>query len=240
MFNVPAVVVWLLVALAAIHLGRQLIPEDTDTWLVIAGAFVPSRYTGDADALPGGSLALVTSPLTHMLLHGNATHVMFNALWLLAFGGAIAMRTGAARFLAFTLVTGLIATAVFFAFNVGARVPMIGASGAVAGLMGGTMRFIFSAMDQGGIARLRLAPRSVPLMSLGQALTDRRVLIATAFLIVLNLLASGGWGVPGDEGGAGIAWEAHLGGYFAGLLTFGLFDRPEPRRPKLRVIETIH
>ena len=80
---------------------------------------------------------------------------------------------------------------------------------------------------------------SIPLMPLRVALTDRRILTATAFLIVLNVLASGGWGVPGDEGG-GIAWESHLGGYFAGLLTFGFFDRPEPRRPQLRVVDTYH
>lgn len=240
LFNVPGVVVALLAVMAAVHVGRLLLPVETDNWLVIAGAFVPSRYSGDADVLPGGRLAMFTSPITHMLLHGNLMHVMFNGLWLLAFGGAIAMRIGASRFVMFAIFTGLLATATFLVFNLGARIPMIGASGAVAGLMGGTMRFIFTAMDYGGIGRLRVAPRSVPLMPLAQALTDRRVLIATGFLIFLNLLASGGWGVPGDTDGAGIAWEAHLGGYFAGLLTFGLFDRGEPRRPKLRVVETIH
>lgn len=239
MFNVPAVVVALLALIAMVHLGRQLLSVDLDNWVVISGAFIPSRYSGDAEALPGGPLAMVTSPITHMLLHGNVTHVAFNGLWLLAFGGAIALRVGTMRFLAFTLVTGLVATAAFLLLNLGERIPMIGASGAVAGLMGGTMRFIFSAMDYGGIVRLREAPRSIPLMPLRVALTDRRILIATAFLIVLNVLASGGWGVPGDDGG-GIAWESHLGGYFAGLLTFGLFDRPEPRRPQLRVVDTFH
>lgn len=240
MFNVPTAVVAVLGLIAAIHLGRQFVPEELDNWLVIAGAFIPSRYSGEAGMLPGGEVAMFTSPFTHMLLHGNVTHVMFNGLWLLAFGGAIAMRVGTLRFLAFTLVTGLLATATFLAFNIGARVPMIGASGAVAGLMGGTMRFIFAAIDQGGIARLRLAPRSVPLMPLVVALTDRRVLFATGFLILLNLMASGGWGVPGEVEAGGIAWEAHLGGYFAGLLTFGFFDRPQPRRPRLHVVETIH
>lgn len=239
MFNVPAVVVALLVVIALVHLGRQVLPTDLDDWLVISGAFIPSRYSGDADSLPGGPLAMLTSPITHMMLHGNLTHVAFNGLWLLAFGGAIALRVGAMRFLAFTLFTGLLAVAAFLALNLGERIPMIGASGAVAGLMGGTMRFIFSAMDHGGIARLREAPRTVPLMPLRVALADRRILAATAFLVVLNVLASGGWGVPGD-GGGGIAWESHLGGYFAGLLTFGFFDRPEPRRPHLRVVDTYH
>lgn len=241
MFNVPPVVVALLFLLVAVHVGRYLLPEDLDTWTVLAGALIPSRLTGEAAALPGGDAATATSFVTHMALHGNLTHLMFNGLWLLAFGGAISMRVGAPRFLAFTLFTGLVAALAFLALNWGASLPMIGASGAVAGLMGGTMRFIFTAMDDGGIWRLRVAPSTVRLMSLPAALTDRRVLLATAVLVALNLLTTIGWLMPGEEGsGGGIAWQAHLGGYFAGLLSFGLFDRPQPKRPHLRVVETLH
>lgn len=239
MFNVPPVVVVLLALLVVVHLGRLVLPEDADNWLVLAGAFIPSRLTGAAGLLPGGEAATATSFVTHMMLHGNLTHLMFNGLWLLAFGGAVAMRVGTGRFLAFTLFTGLMAVLAFLAFAWGDTTPMIGASGAVAGLMGGTMRFLFSAMDEGGFWKLRVMPRSVPLMPLARALTDKRVLLATAFLVLINLLTSTGWGVPGEAGG-GIAWQAHLGGYFAGLLSFGVFDRPQPRRPNLRVVETLH
>lgn len=241
MFNVPPIVVALLLLLVAVHVGRYLLPEDLDNWSVLAGALIPSRLTGAAEQLPGGEVATATSFLTHMVLHGNLTHLMFNSLWLLAFGGAISMRVGAPRFLAFTLFTGLVAALAFLAFNWGASLPMIGASGAVAGLMGGTMRFIFAAMDDGGIWRLRVAPQTVRLMSLPAALTDRRVLLATAVLVALNLLSTIGWATPGeDASGGGIAWQAHLGGYFAGLLSFGLFDRRQPKRPQLRVVETLH
>jgi membrane associated rhomboid family serine protease len=239
LFNVPSSVVVLLATLVLVHAVRAVLPEDLDNWVVLAGAFIPSRLTGAAALLPGGEPAIATSFVTHMLLHGNLTHLMFNALWLLAFGGAVALRIGTARFLAFTLFTGLVAVLAFLASSWGETIPMIGASGAVAGLMGGTMRFLFSAMDDGGLWRLREVPRSVRLMPLGVALRDRRVLLSTAFLVGINLIASTGWGVPGESGG-GIAWQAHLGGYFAGLLGFGLFDLKAPRRPDLRVVPTIH
>lgn len=191
MFNVPRVVVVVMAMLFAIHAVRWLLPDDLDASLLLATAFIPSRYAGDAEILPGGMVALATSPFTYQLLHGDLTHILFNALWLLAFGGAIAMRAGGLRFLAFTAFTGVVAALVFLAFNWGVRSPVIGASGAVAGLMGGTMRFLFSAIDMGGIWRLRETPRSVPLMPLVVALTDKRVLVASGLLIAINLLKIG-------------------------------------------------
>jgi membrane associated rhomboid family serine protease len=61
-------------------------------------------------------------------------------------------------------------------------------------------------------------------MSLRVALRDRRVLLATAGWTILNVVFA--WGASGLTDGASIAWEAHLGGFYFGLLTYGLFDRP--------------
>lgn len=139
------------------------------------------------------------------------------------------------------MICGLVAAFAFLAVNWGARVPVIGASGVVAGLMGGTMRFLFTAIDMGGIWRLREAPRSVPLMPIAVALADKRVLAATGILIALNLLTTVGVGTVGADPSM-IAWESHIGGYLAGLFLFGFFDpRPRvPKRPDLRVVPTIH
>jgi membrane associated rhomboid family serine protease len=88
--------------------------------------------------------------------------------------------------------------------------------------MGGVMRFFFSAIDRGGLRQLNQAPRSVPLMPLSAALRDRRMLVVTASFIVMNIAAMVGFGDLNSSGA--IAWEAHVGGYVAGLLLFGLFD----------------
>jgi membrane associated rhomboid family serine protease len=221
-FNVPGAVAGLIVMMIGVHVGRQFLSPDFDNWFVGLTAFIPLRYAGGAADLPGGNVASVTSFITHMFVHGDAVHLAFNCAWLLAFGGAIAKRIGGIRFLAFAALTGIAGALLFLALNFGLFAPVVGASGAISGLMGATMRFLFSALDDGGIAQLRDEPRSVRLMPLSETLTDRRVLLATAIWLLLNVLAVYGIGTGGAAGA--IAWEAHIGGYLAGILTFGWFD----------------
>jgi membrane associated rhomboid family serine protease len=224
MFNVAGSVLVVLGAMIAVHLVRLSLPEDWDTWLTLALAFIPARYAGFADALPGGGVAAVTSFVTHTLVHGDWLHLGLNAAWLLAFGGAVANRIGPLRFLAFFAFCAVAGAATFLVFNPDLMVPMVGASGAISGLMGGTMRFLFTAVDGHGLAALREDPRSAPLMPLAAALTDKRVVLVTVVFLIANILAVLGLG---SVGVSGIAWEAHIGGYFAGLLTFGFFDAPQ-------------
>lgn len=221
-FNVPGVVLAVLAIMVAVHVGRLMLSPDDDLWLVYALAFIPARYQGLASEIPGGDVASWTSWITHMFVHGDIVHLGFNAVWLLAFGGAIAPRIGAARFLAFAAFCGIAGAATFLIVNPGSINPVIGASGAISGLMGGTLRFFFSAIDQGGLHELRDPTHPVRLMSVRETLTDRRVLFATAALVGINLLMLVGLGSDLTPGR--IAWEAHLGGYFAGLLGFGFFD----------------
>lgn len=160
-FNVPAAVVAVLALMVAVHFGRQLLDPETGNWLIAAFAFIPWRYAGGAEQLPGGSIATVTSFVTHMFLHGDATHLLLNSAWMLVFGGAVAKRIGGPLFLAFIALTGSAGALVFLLFNFGLLAPVIGASGAVSGLMGATMRFLFSAFDDGGVAQLRDRPHTV-------------------------------------------------------------------------------
>lgn len=229
-FNVPIAVTAVLATLIGVHVGRQLLPDGIDDWVVLALAFIPARYAGFAAELPGGEVASVTSLVTHMAVHGDAGHLLINSAWLLAFGGAIARRTGGWRFLAFSVATGLAGALLFLVLNLGLLAPVVGASGAVSGMMGGTMRFMFAALDRGGVRQLRESPQSVPLMSLSETLRDRRVRIATTLWLLLNVLAVIGIGT--GEGRSAIAWEAHIGGFVAGLLGFGLIDRPLESEPE--------
>jgi membrane associated rhomboid family serine protease len=197
-FNVPASVVAVVGLIVAVHLVRAALPDALDNWLVGALAFIPARETGLANDLPGGLLTAFTSFLTHMLVHGDITHLMFNSAWMLAFGGAIAQRVAGPRFLAFALFCGVCGVACFWALNYDRLVPVVGASGAIAGLMGGTFRYLFSAMDQGGVWRLGTVPWTVPVMPLAVALRDKRIIAATAIWIGLNVLAILGVGTAGD------------------------------------------
>lgn len=221
-FNVPTFVIVVLSVFIGVHVARALMPIEFEEWFILAMAFIPARYDGLAGQLPGGELASVTSFVTHMLVHGDLTHLLFNCGWFLAFGGAIALRIGTLRTLSFAVACGIAGAVAFLIFNFGLLAPVIGASGAISGLMGGTMRFLFCAMDQGGLEMLRIAPQNVPLMNVNDALRDRRIQAMTAIWIIINMLAILGIGTGGAAGG--IAWEAHVGGYLFGLLTFGWFD----------------
>ncbi len=221
-FNVPGVVVFLVAAFASIHAARAMMPEPASDWWTLALALIPIRFEGHAGELPGGAPAVWTSLVTHMFVHGDIVHLAVNAGAILAFGGAVAQRTGGLLFLAFSLVCGLAGAGLFVALNPGGTDPMIGASGAISGLCGATFRFMFAAMDTGGLWRLREEPREVPLMSLAQALSDRRVVVVSLTWIGINLLAIVGVGNLNTDGG--VAWQAHIGGFVAGFLLFGLFD----------------
>lgn len=240
MFNVPAGVTVFVVAFVLVHLVRWFVDPDTSTWLLLASAFIPARYAGEAMFIPGGETATVTSFITHIFTHIDVMHLAINSAWMLAFGSVLARRNGFLPFVAFTLAGGCAGALGFLIMHQGEAVPVVGASGAIAAQMAAVLRILFPALDAGQGRLLRENPRFIPLMPLAQALTDRRVILATLAFIGINLLAFAGINLA-DPGGAqnagGIAWEAHLGGYAFGLLCYGLFDfavrNQEPGKPEL-------
>ena len=146
--------------------------------------------------------------LTVMVVHGSWTHAGLNALGAVAFGTPVARRfgrTGAPRFFAFYLLCGLIASVGYVALHWGEAVVLVGASGAISGLMGATSRLL----DR----RETLAP-----------FASRTVVAMAGAWLFINLLMAMRW-IDVGAGGAPVAWEAHLVGYGAGLLLIGPFTR---------------
>ena len=226
MFNVPAIVLAMLVLIGGVHFARFVLSESAEQALTLTLAFIPDRYSLHPLAWPGGELSSWASPLTYMAVHGDATHLLFNAASLLAFGGVVARRLGSVGFALFTVACGVAGAALFLALNPGLQAPLIGASGAISGMMAAALRLLFSALDgaPAGLAgeMIRRAPNLIALKRLWPALADRRLQLATGSWLFINLLAAFGWGTPANTGV--IAWEAHVGGYLAGLFIFGLFD----------------
>lgn len=228
-FNAPGVVVAVLGVLVAVFLAADpvwgLLPEEARARLLVLLAFIPERLGDAAGTLPGGRLAAATQFVTHIFVHGDPMHLAFNAAWLLAMGTPVARRLGAMRFLAFFLLCG-IGGALFFLlfFNVA---PMVGASGAISGLMGGVLRLLFVPPTEGGAEAPAGKVAHGEVLSLRDALGDRRVLIVIGSWTVLNIVVA--LAAPAFLGDVTIAWEAHLGGFFTGFLTFGLFDPRPPR-----------
>lgn len=235
MFNAPGVVVASLGLLVVIHVALAALSERQWGYWIEALALIPSRYTGLADALPGGNLAGVTSLVTHQLVHGDIAHLGLNSAWLLAFGSAVASRIGSGRFLLFALLSGLAGAIAFLATHWGENTIMVGASGALAGLMGGAFRFLFSAFDDGGADAFRGDQRRIRRMSLTELMRDSRARLAIGFWIAINFVTA--LLAPWLTSAGGIAWEAHLGGFLFGLLAFAMFD---PAPPPVDVSPTVH
>lgn len=225
-FNVPGVVLGILVLCAAVHVGRQVLVPADNAWWTAALAFIPARFGPLYEELPGGASARLTSFFTHLFVHGDATHLLVNGAWLLAFGTPVARRTRLGGFLALFAVCGVAGALLYLVFHGREVTLLIGASGAISGLMGAAFRFLYNGLDEGprGFAD---ATQFAPLASLGQTLRDRRVMTSVAIWSALNVLLA--FGAEGLTDAGGIAWEAHIGGFFAGLLLYGWFDHPPPR-----------
>jgi membrane associated rhomboid family serine protease len=155
--------------------------------------------------------------VTHMLVHGGWMHAIMNAVGALAFAAPVARLMGGVRgligFISLYIVCGVIAGGGYALLHLEGTVPLVGASGAVFGLIGAATRMM------GGHGLI------LPL-------TDRRVLTSAAAWIGVNVLIGliGGVGNPPGMEGARIAWEAHVIGLIAGLILIGpwarLFGRP--------------
>jgi membrane associated rhomboid family serine protease len=225
LLNVPPVLVWSLGALLLVHVVRQFLSQTADVEFLLLFAFIPARYDENILAgvtWPGGSAADVWTFVTYALIHGDWLHLGFNAVWLVAFGTPLARRFGPARFLAFCAVTAAAGALLHLMTHFGQMVPMVGASAAISGTMSGAMRFAF---QRGGPLRLGGAGEDdhVPALPLRDVLRDTRVLAFIAVWFGLNLLFGLGT-IPLAGENQSIAWEAHVGGFVAGLLLFGWFD----------------
>ena len=229
--TLPSALTAYVVLIAVIHL-RVLLPPELENWTIDVFGFIPKRY--DQTLLdytfPGGAGAKVWTFVTYSLLHANLSHIGFNVLWLLPFGSALARRFGAIRFFIFMAVTAAAGALAHLVTHEHAVAPMIGASASVSGTMAAAIRFAFVKGSFLSFSRgdADLAAK-VPALSLSRALRNGRVLAFLAIWFAVNLIFGIGSIAIGMDG-ASVAWQAHIGGFFAGLVLFSLFD-PVPRAP---------
>ena len=217
--NLPGVVTALLAFMIAVHAGQSLLGEDARDTVLVWFAFIPARYEAAmGDAFPGGAPLDAATFLTYALLHGDWMHLAVNGVWMAAFGSGLARRFGTARFLAFSALCSVAGAGAHLVTHWAELAPMIGASAAVSGYMAAAARYAFRRPTE----RFHDAVLA-PALPLGQVLTDGRILAFLGVWLALNLIFGAGL-VPLGDGPTEIAWQAHIGGFFAGLLAFPLFD----------------
>ena len=217
-FNLPPVIVALVAACVGVHvLSAHLLGDAAYFWLLENFAFIPGRYSGHYPF----TLAWLVSPVSYSFLHGGYAHLIVNMIWLAAFGSPLANRIGAARFLLFWLVTALGAVALHYLLHAGELVPLVGASGAISGMMGAAARFAFR------IDRRRTKPAFAGrVLSVPQVFSSRPAVTFLAVWFAINLVT--GFGFGASDMSAQIAWEAHIGGFVVGFFGIRLMDRPLP------------
>jgi membrane associated rhomboid family serine protease len=186
-------------------LQLTLPPGDVERFIYTFG-LVPAHFS-------------VPSLFTSMFVHGGLGHVAGNLLYLWIFGDNVEDRLGHGRFLVFYLATGMVAALSQAAMDPESTVPMVGASGAIAGVMGG----YFVLYPQSRV--LTLFPFPVMLFEV-PAIFFLGLWFVMQFLSGLGSLASAaGQGLPG-----GVAFWAHVMGFVAGVLLVRLMQRPERQR----------
>ncbi|HEY5595504.1 MAG TPA: rhomboid family intramembrane serine protease, partial [Nitrospiria bacterium] len=164
----------------------------------------------DLPAIPP-SLSLVTS----MFLHGGFMHLIGNMLYLWIFGNNIEDAMGHGRFIVFYLTCGVIAAMSHAMTDPQSAVPMIGASGAISGVLG---------------AYLLLYPRARVMVLIPLGLFTQTVYMPAGIVLglwfLLQLVSST---ASIGQGGGGVAWFAHIGGFVAGMVLIGFFKRRSVR-----------
>jgi membrane associated rhomboid family serine protease len=225
--NLPPAVAVISAALVLIHVVRSFVDEETDLEILTWLAFVPARYDGSLPfrlPLPGGEAADAWTFVTYAFLHGDYLHLIVNLVWFLAFGSAVAWRFGSGRFLLFFAVTSAAGAAAHLVSHFGEFAPLVGASAAISGAMAAAARFAFEAGGPLGFLRDRSEHAfRIPAAPLGEVLRNPQVLVFLGVWFLINLGFSIG-SLPELLGSGTIAWEAHIGGFLAGLLLFPLFD----------------
>jgi membrane associated rhomboid family serine protease len=208
-FNAPWSVLAVIGVLVVVHAGLYLAGEH---WQIIALellSIIPSRFTNPARIVVEGSQ--YWSLVTYMLLHGDWMHLLFNSLWLLVFGTPVARYLGSLRFFVLSLVAGIVGGLSSLLLHWGQDLFVMGASGAVSGLLAAAIPIMYGHRVPGGARPL----------SFGELVTSSRALMFTAIWLGLTLVSgASGWTGNSFAADSGIAWEAHIGGFIGGLAAF--------------------
>jgi len=188
-------VTYLLILVNALFFVAELALGDA---FIVQWSFVPQRFL---DNPVGDILTLFSS----MFMHAGWLHIAGNMLYLWIFGDNVEDRFGHVKFLIFYLICGLAATFAQMAFNMHSEIPNLGASGAIAGVLG---------------AYILMFPKAKVRVLMGRGVVPVPALIVLGFWIVLQLF-SGVGSIMGASDEGGVAYMAHIGGFVAGfILTF--------------------
>ena len=224
----PVVTVLLIVANAFVYFvlqgGLWSLPDGGagGDWPVATYAAIPCEFTGDGvcNTAPGGPSTIVTA-FTSMFMHGSLLHLGGNMLFLWIFGNNVEDSMGPVKFIAFYVLGGLAADAAQILVNTSSDIPTLGASGAVAGVLGGYLLLF----PRARVVTVVFIIFFFTILEL-PALLFLVIWIGQQFLFAYFDL------IGPDEGG-GVAYFAHIGGFVFGLLLIRAFASEKRRQRQI-------
>jgi membrane associated rhomboid family serine protease len=206
----PLITVEIIVLNTIVYLYEASLGEKF-TQFIYAMGLIPFEITHHKDLLPTGPSIIYLTIFTSMFMHGSIIHLLGNMLFLWIFGNNVEEYLGRVNFIIFYLVCGLSAAFTQIFFNPNSTMPMVGASGAIAGVLG---------------AYLLLYPRArvttVIIFGFFIRLIKIPAVVVLSFWIIYQFL----YGISSlavKTGEGGVAWFAHIGGFIGGIILIKLF-----------------
>ncbi len=198
------VTVFLIIALNVLVFFYEIsLPQARLESFIESYGMVPREITTGVDTPPPGPRPIQTTLLTSMFMHGGWLHLIGNMLYLWVFGNNVEDVFGHIGFPIFYLVTGLAASFLQIAIAPSSRIPNIGASGAIAGVLGAYLIFF---------------PRARIDTLVGRVVVPLPAIYVLGFWIVLQFFQGIAALSPEAAEAGGVAWWAHIGGFIAGLV----------------------
>ena len=213
---IPFVTISLIVASSLVFFYQISLGLQGGQFFVYRYGAIPAVIFGH-ESLPREIMAMPSSfsLVSSMFLHGGFMHLIGNMLYLWIFGNNIEDAMGHGRFVLFYLICGMTAAMAHAMVDSNSVVPMVGASGAISGVLG---------------AYLLLYPRARVLVLIPLGFFIRLVYIPAGFVLIfwfaLQLINGT---ITAGQGGGGVAWFAHIGGFIAGMTLIGFFKNRSVR-----------
>ncbi len=216
--NKPVVTIAIIVINSLVFLYSIFKPGQGFQIFIYQYGLIPYELVHMTELTPQFSSPIWMTPFTSMFIHSGWLHIGGNMLFLWIFGNNIEDQLGPIKFIFFYIASGLAAVVLFVVFSPNSEVPMIGASGAIAGVLG---------------AYLYLFPRARVLTVVWVFFFIRIVRLPASFMLGFWFLYQLFMSITSTGGGGGVAWLAHVGGFGFGYVWFRFVIK---NRPKMIVL----
>jgi membrane associated rhomboid family serine protease len=217
--TIPIINIFLIITNISVFIYQNYFVPGGAQPLFLKLGFIPYELTHLVDINPKNLVPLPLTIFTAMFMHGGWLHLLSNMLYLWIFGDNIEDILGHVKYLVFYIVCGISATLIHGFINIDSQIPTIGASGAIAGVLGAYMLLY---------PRARI--KTLLIIIFFVKIVYIPAIIILGFWILIQVIS--GFAEYGLRTGSGIAWFAHIGGFIAGMALIAIIKKRKGRRYK--------